>query len=352
VLDRHDGPLAAPTSFVGVEPASVVLSALKPAGFPLVTDGTPPAAGERRSVVLRLYEAYGEGPSDVRIHFFAPVQQAWLANLLEERGEAVETTGGDLAIKLGPAAVQTLELQPGDIPARLPAASLDTLAEPVQPVPSRYWRGGQLAAPLGNQPVALTLAGQPLIGQTVQARVTVANNTRSRLTGTVWLVAPKVWDVSPQRFDYRLSPFACTTRTVKVSVPTGTRGDLLAALTQVAGQTYRDAVTAGAYAPIAVSVRRSADRLVALIRNPNPFAVAGQAEAVTGIEAWPASLVGPYSRWAVTPRVQAFSVDPNADAEVSFRIEPGAPQAWQEGFWAVVKLAYDGQVAYAAEPPP
>jgi hypothetical protein len=217
--------------------------------------------------------------------------------------------------------------------------------------------------------VALTLTGQPLIGgEAVEVRVAVGNNTRSRLTGTVWMAAPKLWDVSPQRFDYRLAPFACTARSIKVSVPTGTRGDLLAALTQVGGQTYRDAVAVGPYRPLAVRVRRTADRLAALITNPNDFVVAGQAEVVTGIEAWPASLVGPYSRWAVTPRVQAFSVEPNAEAEVGFRIEPsteftlsateglgpgpGAPQAWHEGFWAVVKLVHDGQVVYAAEPPP
>ncbi|NQT52391.1 hypothetical protein HQ576_10090, partial [bacterium] len=348
--DRHDGPLASPTSFVSVEPENAVLCALKPSGYPLVAPATREAAAERRGVVLRLYEAYGEGPCDAHVRLFAPVQKAWRTNLLEERDQAIDVAGQDVAVKLEAAAIQTLEVVFGEGLPHLAAAKLDTVAEPVQPTPSRYWRAG-LAAPLGNQPVAVSITGQPRIGQTADVRVALANHTDTRLTGTVWLVSPKLWDVTPRQFDYRIGPRSHTVRTVRVSVPTGTRGGQLAALTQHDGQTYRDAVVAGTYRPLTLTVERTATRIRARIRNPNPFLVSGRAEAICGPEAWPRHLVGHYSRWAVTPRVQAFAVAPESEAVVSFRIEPGAPRAWHEGFWCAIKLAYDGRVVYAAEPP-
>jgi hypothetical protein len=88
------------------------------------------------------------------------------------------------------------------------------------------------------------------------------------------------------------------------------------------------------------------------IRNPNPFALSGGAEVVSGLETWPASLVGAVSRWQIAPRVEPFTVEAEAENVVRFAINPAAPQAWEESFWAVVRLAYDGRVSYHAEPAP
>ena len=99
-------------------------------------------------------------------------------------------------------------------------------------------------------------------------------------------------------------------------------------------------------------VDRAAAQITARIRNPNPFVVAGQAEAITGIEAWPRSLAGPYARWAVTPRIQLFTVAAKAQTTIKFSIQPPASSDPKQSFWSVVKLAYDGHVVYASEAPP
>jgi alpha-mannosidase len=57
--------------------------------------------------VLRLYEAHG-GRGTARVRLAQPVQRAWLANALEEKGSEVELEDGVLVVPYRPHEVLTV----------------------------------------------------------------------------------------------------------------------------------------------------------------------------------------------------------------------------------------------------
>ncbi len=186
VTGRHDGPLPPQASLCSVEPAEVVLTALKPRGNPLAscrTAAPDPAGG----VLVRLLETAGR-PATARVRLAAA--QGRRTDLLEQAdGPVLPAAGGAATVDLpaasmvslifgpprgGPpgdpapaAAGQRASTGPGGGPAAGtgpggaqaagtgPAGHLDPGAEPAQPVYTRYWLHGKGPAPAGNLPVAV-----------------------------------------------------------------------------------------------------------------------------------------------------------------------------------------------------
>ena len=87
VVDSHPGRLPATASFVEVEPASVVMTVLKPGGVPETRMGgmdLDPAGG----IAIRLYESSGR-PTQATIRARWPILSATRTDLLEQNGEPI-----------------------------------------------------------------------------------------------------------------------------------------------------------------------------------------------------------------------------------------------------------------------
>jgi len=158
-----------PGGLVSVTPASVTLSALKPAGNPLAA-GRPGTPGRSpREVTVRLRETDGL-PAVARLRLAAGIEAAWRSSLLEEQldgqrapgqetadeatGEALTVTDGTALVPVQPFETVTLRVRLGSEPGTA-AAAVAVLPEPAQPVHTRYWLHGKGPAPAGNLPVAV-----------------------------------------------------------------------------------------------------------------------------------------------------------------------------------------------------
>jgi alpha-mannosidase len=354
--DPHPGGLPSRTSLAAAEPANVVLTALKPRGNPPASGRTGdvhPADG----VTLRLYESSGR-PATARVRLFADVSAAEVTDLLEEeRRSGLRTVAGEIEAELAPADVVTLGArvspQPGGDRAIAPAP----LAEPAQPVFTRYWLHNKGPAPVGHLPVSVHVSPAFVtLPGAAQVRVTVACSAEPA-AGVVELDVPPGLTVDAPPLAYDLAPggHAAFTLTVTAAAP-GTHF-LAARIRDALGQVLEDVVTVArsggpAAEPLGVTLRPDAialppgghDELVVRLRNPAGSTVRGEAQ-----------LLSPYGTWGtqvhITPWTQGFAVAPGAAADLRYTVR-AHPAARPGGhWWALVKVAYFGRLHYTRAVP-
>ncbi len=174
VTGLHTGPLPASTQLASIEPAGVLLSALKPHGNPLAPGAQPdPADG----VTVRLRDLTGAGPTAAHVGLFTGLAAASATGLCED-GAGVSLPVADAAAQVtvpaaglttlvavpastmsattpsattGPATTMSASTGPA---SRLPADSF----EPARPVYARYWLHGKGPATAANMPVPVHLS--------------------------------------------------------------------------------------------------------------------------------------------------------------------------------------------------
>jgi len=100
---NHDGSLPSVHSYVGIEPANLLLTALK-------------QAEDSGDLILRFYEFAGK-KTDARITLPPGVEEVWDADLMEHAGEKLPTDGKSVAVAVSPFEIKTLRLR-----LRAPAA--------------------------------------------------------------------------------------------------------------------------------------------------------------------------------------------------------------------------------------
>ncbi|HMD32862.1 MAG TPA: glycosyl hydrolase-related protein, partial [Candidatus Acidoferrales bacterium] len=93
----HSGALPVEQSFAGLEPANLLLTALKQA-----EDGG--------DLILRFYETAGR-KTDARITLPPGVVEVWDANLMEQAGEKLAFDGKSVTVPVGPYEIATLRLR-------------------------------------------------------------------------------------------------------------------------------------------------------------------------------------------------------------------------------------------------
>jgi alpha-mannosidase len=164
VTGRHAGPLPPRASLASAEPATAVLTALKPHGHPLAAgrDGTPdPAAG----VTVRLRDVSGGGgPATARFRLHPGITAAAECAPTEEPGgRSLPVRDGAAQAELPAAGTVTFTVQPQPWPGGNghggSGGAAPVPAEPAQPVFTRYWLHGKGPAPAGSLPVAVHLSG-------------------------------------------------------------------------------------------------------------------------------------------------------------------------------------------------
>ncbi|MGW1027510.1 glycoside hydrolase family 38 N-terminal domain-containing protein [Streptomyces sp. NPDC002577] len=359
-----EGELPPCASLLNVEPASVVLSALKPRGNPMASGlpgDTDPATD---GLVLRLYESEGRAVT-ARVRLHGGFTSGEATDLLEQRTVRPLTAGedGSLSIGLTAADVVTIAARPGLTRSDPPASDTDgggPAREPVQPVFTRYWLHNTGPAPIGYLPVSLRLerterSGQVGEGGEETIRITVATSALPA-KGTVSLYVPAGLTVAahaPLRYDLAPGEFAefdVTIRPEKDAAP-GTYF-LAARILDGIGQVLEDAlpVTVGGSTPAApfdIDLSHpSPDRLVLRLTGRALGEVRGEARIISPYGTWGA----PGDAVAITPRIQGFTVSPGAVTELHCTV--ARPRTGESGdWWALAKVSAFGTVQYSATVP-
>jgi alpha-mannosidase len=404
VLEAHPGALAPTASLISVEPSSVVLTALKPAGNPLarMADGDiDPADG----IAIRLYESSGL-PTEASISCAWPLEEAHLTDLLEAGSRLIGAGSRPTRVRLEPYEIATLQARPGRAePSNGPRTDLAPRVEAAQPVFADYWMHNKGAAPMGYQPLAMQI--RPWLvtatGDTpLNLPISVASErTDAPLAGTVVLEVPPGWQVTPAERAFRLAPGAHLAFEASVTpgarTPAG-RYFVAARVTDTAGQVHEDVVTIdfqpggtgngrqgdlnARSATLAQSVEKAVrnvagngdgeqpeveaarpaklgGELSAEILDPQVAVSAGQRtelrvrlrnHAASEIRG-EAQLLSPHDTWAISsPWTQGFRVAPGGESIVTFEVAP--PFDFEGGtFWALVKVMYFGRLIYTESVP-
>lgn len=331
---RHRGPWAAGESLCDI--AGGIVTALKPAGYPLARCEAPQAG----PVLLRVYEPCG-APGTLEAAWPGGLAQIERANLLDEPQAAVAAPDGRLRARLQPFEIASYLLTPA-----APASASPVAAEEREAgiLPARYWTHNVGEAPMGYMPIGLCLSGNVetatgLVhgGYTVNVvTVGVANNLARPARGQVRLLTEPGWRTIPEVVDFDLAPLAGAECSVTLVFDDRRRQGLVRAQLEWDGQVYEDTIVVGTPPPPAWQARRERRRVVVDLTNPGPDVLHADL-----------TLVMPHETWgeADTPRRLPLALAPGAQRRCEFALDPAAGTGPADS-WAVVKLAYWGRVEY------
>jgi len=331
----HAGTLGPEASLARVEPATVMLSALKPAGN----------SGEE--IALRVRETSGS-PVTARIGLPGTVTEIRSAGILEDGRDPLDSPGPGITLALGACEVATLTARAG-----VRAREADCGLEPVQPVFSRYWLHNKGPAPAGSPPAAVHLSPSRVRpGETV--RLTVAAGPAGA-SGTVALDVPDGLKAGAGNLSYDLGPDEYAEWTFPVHADDERPRFLAARITEDSGQVLEDAVTVGSPAAGLLRAWTGPEE----IRLPPGGSgelrltiASGAASQARG----EAQLISPFGTWGpdgvrAEPWTAGFAVGPGQTARTAFTVT--APLTARPGahWWALVKVAWFGRVQYTRAVP-
>jgi alpha-mannosidase len=361
ILAVHPGELPPSASLLQVDPARVVLTALKPRGNPLAS-GRPGEVDVRATgLTLRCFESTGR-PAQVAVRCLVGFAEAAMADPLEEPGQSQSPAGveaGAVGFPLGPAQTLTVAARPAAVRGG-PPSQLGARAEPAQPVFTRYWLHNKGAAPFGYLPVSVHLRPAELALATADQaaatlRITVACGPTSAAGQVELVVPPKLIAEPASALRYRLAPGEHATFDVAVraraGAPTG-RYFVAARIHDQLGQTLEDvaALTVGDPDP-----QQGGQPLLVTLQTPAVDLALGERgeilvrlknRALSEIRG-EAQLVSPYGTWeTIMPRTQGFAVGPAAARTLRYTVRAPATARPASHFWALVKVAYFGRLAY------
>ena len=335
-------------SYLSVEPAGdVVLAALKASGNPHAHGVTP--TNSPTQITARVYQATG-ATTEAELQLWTEPTSAHEADLLERTGDPLTIDGRSVRIDLDGAAIRQAVIEvPAASCERLPA---EVLAEPFQPVYSRYWLNNTGPAPIGNAPVAVHVTPtQIAVSGPIHVDVTVASDlVEDQLKGTVTLHGPEGWLVEPAELSYLVDPGGFAGFEVRVTPPKDPEPGVyrLHARTSRDGTEYEDVarLVIGTREPETVTARLTTEgpltlragqsaELALQLRNNAADAVSVQTQ-----------LVSPWHTWEFFPRWNTgVEVPARGEAEITFPVQ--VPHSARPGsWWAVVKVAHGGRLHY------
>ncbi len=373
VTGLHAGSLPTSTRLASVEPAGVLLSALKPHGNPLAPAAQPdPADG----VTVRLRDLGGAGPVTARVGLFTGLASASTTGLCEDgAGTPLSVAGGTAEVAVPAAGLTTLVTVPSGTGASrsLPADSF----EPARPVYARYWLHGKGPAPAGNMPVAVHLSPASVTldgGQAATLRLTVACGP-APAAGQIRLSVPPGFTVTPAgRVDYDLPSLGHYAIDLTVAAPPGAgpgRWFVTAQIDEPSGQVIEDSALLAIGQPPAprldlplpevVAMQQAAetalaaeidvslvsptlairpggtDTIAVLVRNRTESVIHGEAQ-----------LISPFGSWRETaPWTTGFELGPGTERTLRFDVRIPAAARPGEQWWAIVKVMYFGRLQYS-----
>ncbi|HOV74904.1 MAG TPA: glycoside hydrolase family 38 C-terminal domain-containing protein [Candidatus Hydrogenedentes bacterium] len=343
------GCLPAESSFAGVSPENVILTAMKPFGNPIASferNKTPDAS---QGVMIRVYDTMGRD-AEAKIVFGNGIEKAWAANLIEEPQGDLAVKKGALPLYISPFSIETVGFKPAPFGKKLDARILGPEAEPVQPVWVRSWEHDAESMPMGYAPVVCSISREVKEadeGRTLQLRVNVVNDyTDSPVSGGADLVVPDGWQVEPAVIAFTVEPLKYQATDVIVRRPDASAAGQIKLRHAFDGQVFQDVLEIGGAFNLDMDVRNEGDAIIVTLRNPHAETVEAEVSLVSPIETWPRELVGPHSIRAISPRTQGVSLAAGTTTEMRFTVAhvPGMDLVPEDSYWAVAKLMSNGRI--------
>jgi alpha-mannosidase len=349
----HDGELPPAASLLEVEPAGVVLTALKPRGNPLAA-GRP--AGHDNGITLRCQETRGRA-TRARARCFVPLRDAALVNVLEEGHGKLETPGGTLLLEVGPAQTVTATAVPDGGAPCAAGPVLGPVREAAQPVYTRYWLHNKGPAPLGYLPVSVHVEPRSAhVADPVSVQVTVSAVRDA--AGQVELVTPAGLDAAVPgglRYDLQADGYEQFDVLVRPS------GDavpgvyhLCARITDELGQTLEDVATLcvgqAGEAPAELEVQVDTPAVTVTPGHGGQLRIRLASYSRDEVHG-EAQLISPFGTWELAgPPARAFSVPSGGHTVLSYDVQ--APAGTRPiTAWALVKVMAFGRTYYTESIP-
>jgi hypothetical protein len=347
-LPLQEGPLPADFSLVTADRPDVAITSVKPAGDPLAQHRDARRSLAEREIVLRAHEPHGAARA-AHLTFASQPEAAWLCDLMERKTSDLTVTRGrrgrpgEVPLQLGSCEVATLAVRLSPLPgAPSQPEELGPSAEPGQPIYVRWWEHNLGVAPLGNQPVTIWMRGVLPRGKNTRFALGISNDSLDRdLTGSVGIAAPATWTLIPRQVPYRITAGSQALYEIMIAPPADAPSCFLRAIIQDGDQLYQDIIPIGDVQPLALTVAREANAFSVTIENPNGDHVEGQVVLITPLESWGAA-ASPLAVAAVSPRLYAFTLQPQARQTLRFTVRGD-----MNSLWAAAKVMWYGNVQYA-----
>jgi hypothetical protein len=280
--------------------------------------------------------------------------------MLEARESEIEASESTLSDEISPFSVETYEVIPSSGLGKAAGDELSPLLEPVQPVYSKYWEENLSAAPLGYQPVAISIQGSPITeagsrGTTTnRISISIVNDYVDRnIGGYAVIEGPEGWRIQPEKIRYDVPPLGHSSHEVVITFSGPRRTGLLRARLSHEDQVYQDVIEvgkqgksrrsskSGAERSLDWSVTPSGDRILVRIENPFNERVEGGITLIGSIGTWSPEEAGDYSIFEVTPSVHAFSIKGKSSEILEFKLSDGGAH-----YWLYAKVYYMGRTEY------
>ncbi len=311
--DSHEGVLPSVSSFWSVEPGNILLSAIKPTGFPVTEHRCPPK--NKTQTTVRLYEAHGE-ESNIWLDSKLEVKNVKPVQINEKPGTSKrEVFREEQYIRTIAHANEivtlNLELKPpteqAHDPQEFPPAR--------DSFPVRYWRFNSGAAPEGFIPLAISLRGH-LKTHSYHRQATIHsldlvisnNSIEEEQRGEITITTPSFWRSIPEKVNYRIQPnqFQILPLTIVFEGPE--REGFIKVETEVEGVRLEDIIQIGQQPEPDISMVLTHDSFHIHLQHELPYELSGSVSLITPPEAWPSKEVGEYSLSSVTPQKQYYSL--------------------------------------------
>lgn len=343
----HEGSLPPQASLLSIEPNNILISCLKPAGYPEAEYGVAPKT--KPSFIVRMYETHGE-ESNIWLESSRSVKTAKAVSINEQPlDKKREVFREEQFIRTVAHANEILTLQI-DLPVESKSAAPRSESDGGQKkslVPSRYWRHNGGAAPRGFLPLTLSLRGavsprKPKEETTVHAMelVLVNNTLQETIAGTAEIQTPPYWRALPTRIPYRLEGGSYQIVPFQLLQEDARKEGFIKARTMRGALEIEDIIHVGSTPEFEIAMTLRRESFAIRLMNENPFTLSGSARLIAPIEAWPASIAGEFSLASFSPRRQDFSLDPGKETTLIFPLAdpPNRFGIASDHHWMVVKL--------------
>ncbi len=342
-----DGPLRSRASFFSIEPNNILVSCIKPAGFPEAEYRTP--QWKKTPVIIRVHEMHGE-ESNIWLEASKPVKAVRAVQIDEKPlAKKREVFREDQFIRAAAHANEILTLQL-DIQAdkEIVSASLPTAGGAAPPLHSaRYWRRNAGSAPPGFLPVSLSLRGKiELVSYNREASVhhldlVLANHSpQESQKGEVEILTPPYWRVIPSRVSYTVEADSFQIIPLHILFDGPEREGFIKARLRQGEILLEDLMPIGGSPDFDLAMTLRSDSFNIKLRHDCPYAVTGSVRLITPVEAWPEAAAGEYSLNSFSPRQQEFHVEPGAETVLSYQLHEPANRfgAATGHHWMIVKM--------------
>lgn len=351
----HQGTLPHKKSFFSIEPGNILLSALKPAGFPDVEYRRPPK--DNQSIIARMYEAHGE-ESNLWLECWQNAKNVKAVRMDETSlSSKREVYREDQFIRTISHANEILTLNLGlKYEKRITGKSVeDTKNKGIARVLTRYWRLNHGSTPEGFNPLVISLRGQPKSNsisneiKILQFELVIANNCVSETQeGEVRLITPSYWRVLPATVKYKLQGGGFQVIPFHLVLDSSERDGYIKAQTTIQGMMIEDLIHIGRPPEFDLSMTLTEDAFNVHLQNNFPYEISGMVSIISPVESWPYSLVSDYSLSAISSPRQPYSIKSGKLESLAFPIKELQNRFGIRGdhHWLIIKLTSHFAVRY------